>query len=130
MRTAAAIVVLALLAAAILALVVLIVRARRNPPAPPRPEAVRARFDRLKHRPRAERIVSSMFLVMYLVPGVLLIALGEGTARTVGVMYFGSFILVLAVSFATGRSGRYEKVRARALARSEAYWSQRPPASD
>jgi hypothetical protein len=129
MRTAAAIVLFMLLTAAIVALVVLMVRARRNPPAPPRPEVVRAQFERLKHRSTAERVAGWVLLFPIVVPGVLLLAVGDGRARTLGVMLFGSFAFALALSVATGRSGRYEKVRDRALARSEAYWSQRPPES-
>ena len=129
MRTVAGIVALVPLVGATIALVVLLVRAPRYRPAPPRPEVVRERFERLKHRSRAERVVSWMLLFPIIVPGVLLLAVGDGRARIVGVMLFGSFAFSLALSVATGRSGRYEKVRARALARSEAYWSQRSPES-
>src|SRR3954447_24902998 len=125
MRTVAFLLVLLPLLAACAGLVWVIVRARAHPPAPPRPEQVRARFERLEHRSTAERVVSWMLLMPFLLPPVLLVALaGDPRARFAGAALLGAAVLARALTFATGRSGKVETVRARALARSEAFWSQ------
>src|SRR3954454_17759018 len=125
MRTVAGIVALVPLVAACAGMAWLIIRVRANPPAPPRPDEIRARFGRLERQTTAQKVAGWMLLAPLVVPGLLLGALADGPrARFAGVTIFGSFVAMLALSSATGRSGRVETVRARPLARSEAFWSQ------
>jgi uncharacterized membrane protein YqjE len=104
-----------------------VVRQRRaHPPAPLRPERLREIFDRQARGPSTgERMALWMMRLGLAVPGAILALLVERTyIRFMGASLVAWVILATLLGIWARRSGRVEAAQQRAIARSEAFWSQ------
>ena len=108
-------------------LVATVRHAKRLQPPPMHPEFLREAFARQKqHRASGgEKAAAVMMMLGLAVPGVLLLALASsGLGRAIGGVLLGWIVFQLVFGIWYRRGGRLERAQQRALAKSEAFWSQ------
>lgn len=95
--------------------------------APPRPEWIRERIARRPERSRAAQVAVWLQLMVFVVPGILLVALAdEPLGRVVGISLLVWPALHIGVFTWYVRSGRLAAKQQKLLAESEAYWATHP----